>query len=56
MSESFEKARESGNSARAAILIVLMNLVPAASEAALPDCHDVGSKPEPTRSFRFEDN
>ncbi len=56
MAESFEKIREPSNPTRTALLIVLMNILPASAEAAMPECHDIGSKPAPTESVRLEGN
>ena len=55
MRESFEKVREPVNPFRAAVLSVLMGVLPATAEAALPDCHGIRSNPVPTESVRLED-
>jgi len=55
MSESSERFRESHNPTRAALFIALINVLSVSAEAALPECHDIGSKPASTESVRLED-
>jgi len=54
MRESLEKVREPVNPLRAAVLSVLMSVIPTSAKAALPDCHDIKSHPVPTESVDLE--
>ena len=55
MRESFERSSQLSNPYRAALLSVLMSVLPATAKAELPECHDIGSDPVPTESVRLED-
>jgi len=56
MVESYEEFYESDNQFRAAVLAVLLSVLPASANADVPECHDIGSRPAPTESIRRYNN
>ena len=52
--ESFERIATPQSAFRTTILALLMSL-PSYAKAELPDCHDIGSRPDSTESVRLED-
>jgi endonuclease YncB( thermonuclease family) len=56
MVESNEGSHVVSNPTRTALLIALMNILPASAVADMPECHDIKSKPVPTESVRLEGN